>query len=40
MTERVLVTDRAAKIIDQLREKHGELMFHQSGGGLFLKTSI
>ncbi|MEC7265550.1 MAG: DUF779 domain-containing protein [Bacteroidota bacterium] len=32
MTERVLVTDRAAKIIDQLRERHGELMFHQSGG--------
>jgi Uncharacterized protein conserved in bacteria len=32
MTERVLVTDRATKIIDQLRERHGELMFHQSGG--------
>jgi len=32
MTERVLVTDRAEKIIDQLRERHGELMFHQSGG--------
>ncbi|SFB75622.1 hypothetical protein SAMN04487891_102104 [Flagellimonas taeanensis] len=30
--KRVLVTDRAEKIIDQLRERHGELMFHQSGG--------
>ncbi len=30
--ERVAVTDAAAKVIDQLREKHGELMFHQSGG--------
>lgn len=29
---RVRVTDAAAKIIDQLRVKHGELMFHQSGG--------
>jgi uncharacterized protein (DUF779 family) len=29
---RVLVTDAAKKIIDQLRAKHGELMFHQSGG--------
>ncbi|QIE58084.1 DUF779 domain-containing protein [Rasiella rasia] len=32
MTERVKITERAAKIIDQLRERHGELMFHQSGG--------
>lgn len=30
--ERVLVTDEAKDVIDQLREKHGELMFHQSGG--------
>ncbi len=30
--ERVAVTEAAAKVIDQLREKHGELMFHQSGG--------
>jgi uncharacterized protein (DUF779 family) len=29
---RVLVTDEAKKIIDQLRAKHGPLMFHQSGG--------
>ncbi len=32
MTSRVLVTDEAKKVIDQLREQHGELMFHQSGG--------
>lgn len=32
MTERVKITEGAAKIIDQLRERHGELMFHQSGG--------
>jgi len=30
--QRVLVTDEAKKIIDQLRAKHGPLMFHQSGG--------
>lgn len=29
---RVKVTAAAKKIIDQLRAKHGELMFHQSGG--------
>ena len=26
------ITDRAREVIDQLREKHGPLMFHQSGG--------
>ena len=31
-TERVLVTPEASKIIKQLQEVHGELMFHQSGG--------
>lgn len=31
-TKRVLVTDKAATIIDTLKRKHGELMFHQSGG--------
>jgi len=31
-TARVKVTDEAAKVVDQLREKNGELMFHQSGG--------
>ena len=30
--ERVSVTDKARTVIDQLREKHGDLMFHQSGG--------
>ncbi|MEZ0123062.1 MAG: DUF779 domain-containing protein [Candidatus Reddybacter sp.] len=30
--ERVSVTEAAAKVIDRLRDKHGELMFHQSGG--------
>lgn len=30
--ERVSVTEAAKKVIDQLRERHGELMFHQSGG--------
>lgn len=32
MTKRVQVTDAAKEVIDQLREQHGELMFHQSGG--------
>lgn len=31
-TERVSVTEKAKAVIDQLREQHGELMFHQSGG--------
>ena len=30
--KRVSVTDKAKTVIDQLREKHGELIFHQSGG--------
>ena len=30
--ERVSVTESAAAIIDKLREKHGNLIFHQSGG--------
>lgn len=29
---RVRVTDEAKKVINELRAKHGELMFHQSGG--------
>lgn len=29
---RVKVTDEAKKVIGVLRAKHGELMFHQSGG--------
>ena len=31
-TKRVLVTEKAAEVIRELKEKHGELMFHQSGG--------
>ncbi len=30
--ERVSVTDKAKAVIDKLRDKHGELIFHQSGG--------
>ncbi|MCX2739294.1 DUF779 domain-containing protein [Pontibacter anaerobius] len=29
---RVEVTEAAKEVIDKLREKHGPLMFHQSGG--------
>jgi uncharacterized protein (DUF779 family) len=29
---RVRITESAAKILEQLRAKNGELMFHQSGG--------
>lgn len=29
---RVAVTEAAAEVIDQLRKRHGSLMFHQSGG--------
>ena len=31
-TQRVSVTDKAKAVIDRLREKHGDLIFHQSGG--------
>ncbi len=30
--KRVDITDQAREIIDKLRLKHGELLFHQSGG--------
>jgi hypothetical protein len=30
--ERVTITDRAIEVIDELRDRLGELMFHQSGG--------
>lgn len=30
--QRVLVTEEAKRVIDQLRAQHGELMFFQSGG--------
>jgi uncharacterized protein (DUF779 family) len=32
MVERVIATDAARKIIDELRARHGPVMFHQSGG--------
>lgn len=32
MVERVLVTEAAKKVIEQLQQQHGTLMFHQSGG--------
>jgi len=32
MIKRVLVTEEAKKIIDQLKKENGELIFHQSGG--------
>ncbi len=32
MVKRVLLTDEASKLIAILKKKHGELMFHQSGG--------
>jgi uncharacterized protein (DUF779 family) len=31
-TNRVSITDEAKKVVEQLREQHGELVFHQSGG--------
>lgn len=30
--ERALATDKAKALIEQLKSKHGPLMFHQSGG--------
>ncbi|MFC7060874.1 DUF779 domain-containing protein [Halobacillus seohaensis] len=32
MVDRVTATDEALKLIASLKEKHGPLMFHQSGG--------
>ncbi|GAA4327123.1 DUF779 domain-containing protein [Pontixanthobacter gangjinensis] len=32
MYKRVDITEEAKEVIDQLRERHGDLMFHQSGG--------
>jgi uncharacterized protein (DUF779 family) len=29
---RVLITDAAAELLDRLRQRHGPVMFHQSGG--------
>lgn len=32
MTPRVLISDEAIAVVNQLKERFGELMFHQSGG--------
>lgn len=32
IVERVLITDKAKAVVEQLRNKHGNLIFHQSGG--------
>ena len=32
MVERVIVTDEAAAVIERLKQMHGPLMFHMSGG--------
>ncbi len=32
MAARVLISDEAKRVVDSLRETHGPLMFHQSGG--------
>ncbi|XZF15796.1 DUF779 domain-containing protein [Chitinophagaceae bacterium MMS25-I14] len=32
MVPRILITEQAIEVIDQLRDRHGPLMFHQSGG--------
>jgi uncharacterized protein (DUF779 family) len=32
MVERVLLTEAAAQVIATLRNEHGDLLFHQSGG--------
>lgn len=31
-TQRVILTEKAAVLIDKLKKQHGALMFHQSGG--------
>ena len=30
--KRVVITPKAAKVLEQLKQDHGELIFHQSGG--------
>lgn len=30
--ERIAITDKAALVVKTLKEKHGDLIFHQSGG--------
>ncbi len=31
-TERLAITEAAAKVVEELKEEHGELVFNQSGG--------
>ncbi len=30
--QRIAITEKAKKVVQQLKERHGELIFHQSGG--------
>lgn len=30
--KRIEITDKALKVVEQLKDKHGDLIFHQSGG--------
>lgn len=30
--QRIAITEQAVKVVNQLKEKHGQLIFHQSGG--------
>ena len=32
MNQQIDITERAAKVVQQLKDKHGDLIFHQSGG--------
>jgi len=32
MTQRVLITKEAVRVVNSLKKEHGPLMFHQSGG--------
>jgi len=32
MSKRIAITPQAEKVVDELRDRFGELMFHQSGG--------
>lgn len=32
MIERVLISEAASQLVDELKEEHGSLIFHQSGG--------
>ncbi|MCK0188806.1 DUF779 domain-containing protein [Arenibacter sp. F20364] len=32
MVKRVLISENARQVLEQLKSQHGELMFHQSGG--------